>query len=102
MSQLGFPTLFCNSLVLDSEDRIVNYKLRQPDGKTKAVAALKSLNFQVIAAGDSYNDTGMLQEAHAGIFFRPPDSITKEFPQYPVCHEYNDFFNNFMILKQTL
>ncbi len=88
MQQLDYPTLFCNSLVVDSNGKIVNYQLRQHDGKTKAVAALKSLNFKVVASGDSYNDTGMLKEADAGIFFCPPESITKEFPQFPVTHNY--------------
>ncbi len=88
MQQLDYPTLFCNSLVVDSNGKIINYQLRQPDGKTKAVAALKSLNFKVVASGDSYNDTGMLQEADAGIFFCPPESITKEFPQFPVTYNY--------------
>lgn len=90
MAQLDYPTLFCNELVLEDSGRIADYRLRQPDGKTKAVAALKSLNFRVIASGDSYNDTGMLKEADAGIFFKPPESITKEFPQFPVTHTFDE------------
>jgi phosphoserine/homoserine phosphotransferase len=102
MKQLGYPTLFCHSLIVNKNKRIVNYQLRIKDGKSKAVNALKDLNFQVIASGDSYNDTGMLKAAHRGIFFRPPDSITKEFPQFPVAHEYNDCFSKFINYKKEL
>lgn len=102
MAQLDYPTLFCNELVVDSEGRIADYRLRQADGKTKAVAALKNLNFQVVAAGDSYNDTGMLQEADAGIFFRPPESITEEFPQFPVTHQYDEMKKAFLQAKAGL
>ncbi len=91
MEKLEHPTLFCNELVVNSDGRITNYRLRQPDGKTKAVTALKGLNFQVIAAGDSYNDTGMLKVADAGILFRPPDNVIEEFPQFSVTHTYDEF-----------
>nr|MBI3613759.1 bifunctional phosphoserine phosphatase/homoserine phosphotransferase ThrH [Nitrospirota bacterium] len=86
--QLGYPTLFCNRLEVDDRGRIVNYHLRQPDQKRRSVIALKSLRFRIIAAGDSYNDTGMLAEAETGIFFRPPAAIAKEFPQFPVTQTY--------------
>ena len=86
MKKLGRPTLFCNYLVTDSSGSITDYKLRQQDGKRHAVLALKSINFNVIASGDSYNDVTMLQTADAGIFFRPPESIVTEFPQFPVTH----------------
>ena len=88
MQQLDFPTLFCHKLVINSSGDIVNYKLRQKNQKTKAVKALQGLNFQVISAGDSYNDIGMLQQADAGILFNPPASVVDEFPQYPVAHSY--------------
>ncbi len=91
MEKLEHPTLFCNELVVNSDGRITNYHLRQPDGKTKAVTALKGLNFQVIAAGDSYNDMGMLKVADAGILFRPPDNVIEEFPQFSVTHTYEEF-----------
>ncbi len=84
MRQLGRPTLFCHRLVLDGEGFVADYKLRQPDQKRHAVDALKSLNYQVIAAGDSYNDTGMLGAADAGFFIHPPASIVTQFPQFPV------------------
>lgn len=88
MEQLGYPTLFCNSLVIDAQQCVRDYRLRLPDGKRQAVAALKQLNFRVVAAGDSYNDTTMLAEADAGIFFRPPDNVAREFPHYPVTRTY--------------
>jgi phosphoserine/homoserine phosphotransferase len=91
MGKLDYPTLFCHELIIDAEGRIENYRLRQSDGKTKAVSALKGLNFQVIAAGDSYNDTGMLVEADAGILFCPPDNVIAEFPQFPVTRNYEEF-----------
>lgn len=91
MAQLDFPTLFCHDLIVDESGKITDYKLRIPDAKTKAVAALKKLNLKVIAAGDSYNDTGMLKEANAGILFRAPDNVVKEFPQFPVTQTYEEF-----------
>ena len=91
MAQLDYPTLFCHDLVVDDAGKIVDYRLRVPDAKTKAVAALKGLNLKVIAAGDSYNDTGMLKEAHAGILFRAPDNVVQEFPQFPVTRTYEEF-----------
>ncbi len=88
IAKLGHPTIFCHSLIVDDDYRIQDYKLRQPDQKRKAVMALKSLNFRIFAAGDSYNDLSMLQEADAGIFFRPATKITQAYPQFPVTHEY--------------
>ncbi len=88
MQQLGRPTLFCHRLIADDAGRIVDYKLRQPDQKRQAVNALKSLNFRVIAAGDSYNDTGMLQAADAGFFIHPPANVVQQFPQFPVTRSY--------------
>ena len=102
MAQLDYPTLFCNELIVDDGGRIANYRLRQADGKTKAVTALQSLNFKVVAAGDSYNDTGMLKQADAGIFFRPPESITKEFPQFPVTRQYGEMKQTFQQAKAAL
>jgi phosphoserine/homoserine phosphotransferase len=90
MKQLGSPTIFCNSLEVDAAGRIINYHLRQPDQKRQSVVALKSLRFRVVAAGDSYNDTSMLAEADAGIFFRPPETISRQFPQFPVTQTYGE------------
>ena len=89
MEQLGLPTLFCHRLSTDSAGFVSAYHLRQPDQKREAVKAFKGLNFRVIAAGDSYNDTAMLAEAHAGILFRPPQNVVDAFPQYPVVREYD-------------
>jgi phosphoserine/homoserine phosphotransferase len=88
MRKLGYPTLFCNALEIDPGGRIRGYRLRQKDGKRKAVEALRQLCFRVIAVGDSYNDTSMLAAADAGILFRPPDNVAREFPQFPVTRTY--------------
>lgn len=90
MEKLGHPTLFCNSLIIDPDGMVSGYRLRQQDGKKKTVCALKSLNFNVIAMGDSYNDITMLQSADRGILFRPPENITAEFPELPVTREYGE------------
>ena len=102
MKSLDYPTLFCNDLIVNSKGDITGYQLRQNDGKTKAVSALKKLNFKVIAAGDSYNDTGMLQEADAGILFCPPDNVIKEFPQFPVSRNYEEFKNTLLDMRVAL
>ena len=91
MKQLDYPTLFCHQLVIDSKGTIVDFHLRQEDQKTKAVKALQGLNFKVISAGDSYNDTGMLKQADSGILFCPPESVINKFPQYPIANNYRDF-----------
>ncbi len=88
MRQLGWPTLFCHSLETDASGILVNYHLRMPNQKQEAVRRLKELNFQVVAAGDSYNDTAMLSEADAGILFHPPENVIAEFPQFPVTLSY--------------
>lgn len=88
MTQLGYPTIFCNTLQVDSKGRITGYTLRLPDQKRQSVAALKQLHFRVIAAGDSYNDTTMLAEADIGILFRPSQKVVKDFPQFPVTQTY--------------
>jgi phosphoserine/homoserine phosphotransferase len=95
MRQLGYPTIFCNRLEIDTAGRIVNYQLRQPDQKRASVLALKSLQFRVLATGDAYNDTSMLGAADAGVFFRPPQNVAKEFPQFPVVHTYEGLKEQF-------
>jgi phosphoserine/homoserine phosphotransferase len=95
MRQLGFPTLFCNQLEIDGGGRIVDYHMRMQNQKKHSVAALKSLNFFTMAAGDAYNDTAMLAEADAGFFFRPPDHLPKEFPQFPVTQTYEQLQEQF-------
>jgi phosphoserine / homoserine phosphotransferase len=88
MRQLGMPTLFCHKLEADKDGFLVNYHLRMPNQKQEAVRRLREINFKVVAAGDSYNDTNMLKEAHAGILFRAPTNVVAEFPQFPVETEY--------------
>ena len=102
MQSLDYPTLFCHELTVDSKGSITGYLLRQKDGKTKAVSALKKLNFKVIAAGDSYNDTGMLREADAGILFCPPDNVIKEFPQFPISRNYEELKNTLLDMRVAL
>ena len=102
MGTLDYPTLFCHELIIDNKGEIKGYRLRQPDGKTKAVSALKGLNFQVIAAGDSYNDIGMLKEADAGILFCPPENVIEEFPQFPVSRNYTEFKEIFLKTRDSI
>ncbi len=88
MAKLGYPTLFCNSLIIDSEGSIKDYLMRQKDGKRKSVEALKSLNFKIFAAGDSFNDLSMIRAADAGCLFRPPASIRTQCPDLPSVEDY--------------
>ncbi len=90
MAQLGRPTILCHRLVVDGDDRIVDYRLRQPDPKRSAVRAFHDLRYRVLAAGDSYNDTTMLVEADHGFLFRSPDNVQAEFPQFPALEDYDD------------
>jgi phosphoserine/homoserine phosphotransferase len=90
MRHLGMPSIFCHHLETDDAGRIVDYKLRQPNQKQKAVAAFKSLNYKVIAAGDSFNDTTMLGEADRGFFFHAPESIRTQFPHFQGFDRYED------------
>ena len=89
MAQLGMPTVFCHRLVV-ADDRIVDYRLRQPDQKRRAVEAFHSLEYRVVAAGDSYNDTSMLAAADAGFLFHAPQNVIDEFPQFPAVDEFDD------------
>ena len=89
LQHLGWPTLFCNRLVVQN-DRIVDYRLRVPDQKMKSVAALKLLNYHVISIGDSYNDTAMLGEANVGFLFHAPDNVRREFPHFDAVDAYPD------------
>ena len=94
MRQLGNPTLFCHRLEADAAGRVTDYVLRQKDPKRQAVKALKSLNFRVIAAGDSYNDTTMLGEADRGFLFRSPANVQAEFPQFPAVETYDELLEH--------
>ena len=88
MQQLAWPTLLCHKLEIDADGFVRRHVLRQPDQKRHAVNAMRGLNYQVIAAGDSYNDIGMLTAAHAGFFIHAPMAITAQFPQFPVTNSY--------------
>lgn len=88
MEKLGRPALFCNHLLVDKQGFISGFQLRMKDGKRKAVEALKKLNFEVYAAGDSYNDITMLKTAQRGVLFRPPDSIRKKFSRFPAVNSH--------------
>lgn len=92
MIKLNKPTLFCHNLIINN-DEIIGYKLRQSNQKAHAVRALQSLNFEVLAAGDSYNDVGMLTAANKGFFFHSPENIRREYPQFLAFEKYDDLFN---------
>lgn len=96
MRQLGFPALLCHKLNVDEAGRIIGYTLRQRDPKRQSVRAFQLLNYRVIAAGDSYNDTTMLTQAEAGILFHAPDNVIREFPQFPAVHNYDDLKKAFL------
>ena len=93
MKKLGWPTIFCHALSTDSEGMIVSYNLRQQQAKKATVEALKSLNYRIVAMGDSYNDIAMLKVADQGFLFRPPENVVREFPEFPVIRDY-------LVLKQ--
>lgn len=98
MRHLGMPTLVCHRLVVEN-DRIVDYELRLDDQKRRAVEAFQALNYRVIAAGDSYNDTAMLGAAEHGFLFHAPDNVKREFPHFPALDSYGDLLVN---IKQVL
>jgi len=102
MRQLGWPTLLCHRLEVDPAGRVASYRLRMPDQKRAAVRAFHGLRFRVIAAGDSYNDTGMLAEADAGILFRPPENVVREFPHFPVTTTYDELRAAFLRASERL
>jgi len=95
MMKLSLPTLFCHNLEINQNGRIIDYHLRLKDHKRKAVENLKNLNFTVYAAGDSYNDTSMLEAADRGILFKAPDNVKNEFPQFP-------FVDSYKLLRQEI
>jgi len=95
MEQLGRPTLLCHRLVVE-DDRIVDYRLRMPDQKRHAVAAFRSLNYRVVAAGDSYNDTAMLAEADAGFLFHAPDNVKQQFPQFAALDTFDELLERIL------
>ena len=90
MAKLGYPAMLCHNLTVNEKGRITGYNLRIDNQKTRTVKALQGLNYHVIAFGDSYNDTGMIQAADQGFFFRPPESILTDFPGIPVTRSYDE------------
>jgi phosphoserine/homoserine phosphotransferase len=98
LKRLGWPTLFCNRLLVKN-DRISGFELRMPDQKKNSVIALQSLNYNVIAAGDSFNDTTMLGQANHGFLFHAPDNVVKQFPQFPAVNDYDELLK--LILART-
>jgi phosphoserine / homoserine phosphotransferase len=88
MKKLGYPTLFCHTLEVSENNSVIGYKLRQKEGKKKTIQALRSLKYNIIALGDSYNDITMLKEADLGILFCPPQNVIDEFPELPVTTDY--------------
>lgn len=90
MKKLGNPTLFCNSLETDDSNMIIDYHIRQDNQKECEVTAFQDLNFKVVAIGDSYNDSNMIKRADIGIFFRAPEKILKQFPQFKAMREYKE------------
>ena len=98
LRQLNYPTLLCHALVVD-DDRVVDYKLRIREQKREAVAAFKAMNYNVIAGGDSFNDTAMLGEADRGVLFRAPANVIEQFPQFPAVETYADFMG---LIKQAM
>jgi phosphoserine/homoserine phosphotransferase len=88
MQKLGWPTLFCNTLSVAEDGSIAGYNLRQQDGKKKVVIALKSLQYRVIAIGDSYNDITMLNASDQAILYRPPDNVKDEYSVFPTAFNY--------------
>ncbi|MFW5825706.1 MAG: bifunctional phosphoserine phosphatase/homoserine phosphotransferase ThrH [Marinobacter sp.] len=99
MKKLGYPTLLCHKLEVNDQGRITNYLLRQRDPKRQSVRAFQLLNYRVIAAGDSYNDTTMLTQAEAGILFHAPQNVIDEFPGFPAVHDFEELKQTFLRLS---
>ncbi len=102
MKQLGWPTIFCNELIIDKTGRIANYKLRQKDGKRHAVIGFHSMGFNVIASGDSYNDLSMIREADGGVLFCPPEKIIEENPNIPMAFDYNELLEKIKMFMEKI
>ena len=99
MKKLGHPTLLCHKLEVDENGRIIDYLLRQRVPKRQSVRAFQLLNYRVIAAGDSYNDTTMLTQAEGGILFHAPQNVIDEFPQFPAVHDFEELKKTFLSLS---
>ena len=101
LARLGRPAIFCHRLETDASGRISGYRIRLADQKRLTVEALHRLAFQVVAVGDSYNDTAMLAEADRGILFRPPENVIREFPRFPVARSYDELRSEFLAASGT-
>ncbi len=101
MEKLDQPTLFCNSLTVAADGSITDYNLRQPNGKKKVALALKSLNYRVIAVGDSYNDISMLQAADHAVLYRPPDSVREQYDKFPTAFNYDELQKELLKIMGT-
>ena len=100
MKQLGWPTILCNSLVVDENNMLMGMKLRQQDGKRKAIDGFRSMNFRTFAAGDSYNDLTMIHKADKGCLFRAPERILQEEPDLKLCTTYDEFFEQIRLFVE--
>jgi phosphoserine/homoserine phosphotransferase len=100
MKQLGWPTILCNSLVVDENNMLIGMKLRQQDGKRKAIDGFRSMNFRTFAAGDSYNDLTMIHKADKGCLFRAPERILQEEPDLKLCTTYDEFFEQIRLFVE--
>ena len=93
MEKLGWPMIMCNTLEIDDEGMVTKHIMRIEKSKLSTVKALQSIGYDTIAAGDSFNDLGMIQASKAGFLFRSTEQIKKDYPQYPAFEEYEDFYN---------
>lgn len=101
MAKLGYPTLFCNSLLAASDGTITDYQLRQKNGKKRAVEALRSLNMEIFAAGDSFNDLAMIEASHDGCLFRAPEAIRKNYPRLYCAETYEELFTRIDVFLKS-
>lgn len=93
MKKLGWPTIFCNSLVIAEDGEITDYKMRVENSKLKTVRALQSIGFETVASGDSYNDLGMILAGKSGFLFRTTEQIKADYPQIPALETYEELLN---------
>ena len=93
MKKLGWPTIFCNSLVVAEDGEITDYKMRVENSKLTTVRALQSIGFETVASGDSYNDLGMILAGKSGFLFRTTEQIKADYPQIPALETYEELLN---------
>ncbi len=93
MKKLGWPTIFCNSLVIGEDGMVEDFKMRIENTKLSTVKAFQSIGYDTIAAGDSFNDLGMIQASQHGFLFRSTEQIKRDYPQYPAFEEYEELLS---------